>query len=248
MLDIHPPHTAAHSWRDFFIHIATIVVGLLIAVALEQTVEAVHRHHEAAALREDLRAESEQVLSDARRTEAAQIYEMKWLEKRIEQVQAVVWQGQPLAQEDRDELPYFASPDIPIWRSAKTAGLTPLLTKGEVNAYAEVEYVQTHADSMADELRKSATSLRSFNEKFPLLPNGNRDYSKASREEMQTYLGLLTADASCVRNYFHWVQLIDGAEVAVQGGKTRLEDIFLSERMATGNSRSVTAAQSNQAK
>jgi hypothetical protein len=32
MLDIHPPHEAAHSWRDFFIHIATICVGLLIAI------------------------------------------------------------------------------------------------------------------------------------------------------------------------------------------------------------------------
>jgi hypothetical protein len=43
MLDVHPPHQAIHGWRDFFIHIATIVVGLLIAVALEQTVEACWR-------------------------------------------------------------------------------------------------------------------------------------------------------------------------------------------------------------
>ena len=34
MLDIHPAHHAATTWRDFFIHIATICVGLLIAVAL----------------------------------------------------------------------------------------------------------------------------------------------------------------------------------------------------------------------
>ena len=25
MLDVHPPHEAAHTWKDFFIHIATIV-------------------------------------------------------------------------------------------------------------------------------------------------------------------------------------------------------------------------------
>ena len=41
MLDVHPPHHATHGWRDFFIHIATICVGLLIAVGLEQTVEEV---------------------------------------------------------------------------------------------------------------------------------------------------------------------------------------------------------------
>ena len=45
MLDVHPPHEAAHSWRDFFIHIATIVIGLLIAIGLEQTVEYFHHRH-----------------------------------------------------------------------------------------------------------------------------------------------------------------------------------------------------------
>jgi hypothetical protein len=35
MLDVHPPHTAVHGWRDFFIHIVTIVSGLL-AISLEQ--------------------------------------------------------------------------------------------------------------------------------------------------------------------------------------------------------------------
>jgi hypothetical protein len=46
MLDVHPPHQAAHTWKDFFIHIATIVIGLIIAVGLEQTVEWLHRKHE----------------------------------------------------------------------------------------------------------------------------------------------------------------------------------------------------------
>ena len=46
MLDVHPPHEAAHTWKDFLIHIATIVVGLLIAVALEQTVEFFHHRHQ----------------------------------------------------------------------------------------------------------------------------------------------------------------------------------------------------------
>ena len=40
MLDVHPPQSATHTWKDFFIHIATICIGLLIAVGLEQTVEA----------------------------------------------------------------------------------------------------------------------------------------------------------------------------------------------------------------
>jgi hypothetical protein len=43
MLDVHPAHHAASTWRDFFIHIITIVIGLLIAIRFEQTVR--WRHH-----------------------------------------------------------------------------------------------------------------------------------------------------------------------------------------------------------
>ncbi len=58
MLDVHPTHSTTHTWRDFFIHIATIAVGLLIALCLEQTVEALHRHHERVHLIDDLRQEA----------------------------------------------------------------------------------------------------------------------------------------------------------------------------------------------
>jgi hypothetical protein len=58
MLDVHAPHETVHTWRDFFIHIATIVVGLIIAIGLEQSVEAIHRHHERIQLQHDLRAEA----------------------------------------------------------------------------------------------------------------------------------------------------------------------------------------------
>jgi hypothetical protein len=58
MLDVHPPHTPTHTWRDFFIHIATIVIGLLIAVALEQTVEHLHHRSQAREAEESLHRES----------------------------------------------------------------------------------------------------------------------------------------------------------------------------------------------
>jgi hypothetical protein len=52
MLDVHPPHHAASTWRDFFIHIATIVIGLLIAIGLKQAVEYFHHRHQAHHARE----------------------------------------------------------------------------------------------------------------------------------------------------------------------------------------------------
>ncbi len=60
MLDVHAPHEAVRSWKDFFIHIAAIAVGLLIAIGLEQTVEYFHHRHQVADTREALRVEREQ--------------------------------------------------------------------------------------------------------------------------------------------------------------------------------------------
>ena len=54
------PTPPTHTWRDFLIHIATIVIGLIIAVGLEQTVEYLHRQHQVHELREALRQEREE--------------------------------------------------------------------------------------------------------------------------------------------------------------------------------------------
>ena len=59
MLDVHPPHNPTHTWRDFFIHIATICVGLLIAIVLEQAVEWLHHRHQAEQIVETLQRESD---------------------------------------------------------------------------------------------------------------------------------------------------------------------------------------------
>jgi hypothetical protein len=59
MLDVHPAHHAANSWKEFFVHMATIVLGLLIAISLEQSVEWVHHSEQRHQLEEDLRTEAE---------------------------------------------------------------------------------------------------------------------------------------------------------------------------------------------
>lgn len=47
MLEVHSPHESVHTWKSFFIHIAIITIGLLIALCLEKTVEYFHHRHQA---------------------------------------------------------------------------------------------------------------------------------------------------------------------------------------------------------
>jgi hypothetical protein len=60
MLDVHAPHEPINTWKGFTLHIATIVIGLLIAVGLEQTVEYFHHRHDIREAREALAAEHEE--------------------------------------------------------------------------------------------------------------------------------------------------------------------------------------------
>jgi hypothetical protein len=55
-VEIHKPH-AAKNWREFAVEIGTIVVGILIALGLEQVIEAIHDRNVADEAREAVRAE-----------------------------------------------------------------------------------------------------------------------------------------------------------------------------------------------
>jgi hypothetical protein len=235
MLDIHPPHAPTHGWRDFFIHIATIVVGLLIAVGLEQTVEAIHRHNEAASLREDMHSECVQVLADTLRTGAALDLEARWLDERIAEAKDAVWQQHPVPAFTRLQKPRFASPDIPIWRSAKASALTPLLTRGEVNAFSEVEYVQSHLDQYVGDSERSQAELSRFLSSLPSLPDGQPDFRKARPEDLHRYLDLLTKSQMETANSVVWLRILRGAETAVLDGKTKPENIYAVERASVKN-------------
>ena len=58
-MDVHPPHEPIHSWRDFFIHLITITIGLLIALGLEGAVEWGHHRSLVREARKDVREEFE---------------------------------------------------------------------------------------------------------------------------------------------------------------------------------------------
>ena len=130
-------------------------------------------------------------------------------------------------------MPRYSSPDIPIWRSAKASGRTALLTKGEVNAYAEIEYVQGHLDELETIKNTAGSAVKSFNRAFPMGSNGSPDLSDASREDLRVYLGLLTTTYEAMNTYIHWLRILSGAESAIAAGKTNLADIYTAERKAS---------------
>ena len=89
-MEIHKPK-AAHSWREFLIEIGTIVLGILIALGLEQSIEAFHERqlaHEAQeAIDAEMRADLDLI--------ASRLSRQVCIERRLDQVAGLLadWKG-----------------------------------------------------------------------------------------------------------------------------------------------------------
>ncbi len=146
MLDVHPPHHATHTWRDFFIHIATITVGLLIAVGIEQTVEYFHHRHQRHQLQEDLHNEAEQNLQVIDRDLKMQELE-SWFEQATQlpdiqknKVQITLPFPSCLAGSvGTAEYRYFA-PSQAVWATAKESALVDLLPVDQARMQARLTH------------------------------------------------------------------------------------------------------------
>jgi hypothetical protein len=131
MLDVHPPHQSVHTWRDFFIHIATIVIGLLIAVALEQSVERLHQRHQRHQLREDLHRDGEANRDYIKDNIAMAQNIVDWASGQA----AVIEHAGPAGPLTLRRMPAenLYAPDTGVWLAAKASGTASLLSPSEQN-------------------------------------------------------------------------------------------------------------------
>ncbi len=140
MLDVHPAQHAATSWKDFFIHIATIVVGLLIAVGLEQTVEVIHHRHELAQVRRELSNERE--VNRKAMAKEASYWRWETVELRNNLMVLAYLQIHPgTADETLPGSLIWSHVHEPhseaVWDAAKTSGVTSLMSREEIEQYED---------------------------------------------------------------------------------------------------------------
>ncbi|MES2391471.1 MAG: hypothetical protein V4555_07510, partial [Acidobacteriota bacterium] len=140
MLDVHPPHQPTHTWADFFLHIATIVVGLLIAIGLEQTVEVIHHHNEVRETREALAREREANL----RAYSASVAEFERQSAALSNNLLVLHYIQQHPTTPQQQLPGIllwhairVSFTDSAWRTAQQSSVTALMPQSEVRANAQ---------------------------------------------------------------------------------------------------------------
>jgi hypothetical protein len=163
VLDVHPPNEPVHGWRDFFIHLATITIGLLIALSLEGCVEWRHHRqmvHEAqAGLQIEIEANHREVqhaLDHVRGEQVLLTQDVAMLKKIIASPR-VPNQETPMI---RFNLPSF---DDVSWESAKSTGALSYMPYERVHLYSDIYDEQNEVDIAEHQAARDAVlSLAPF--------------------------------------------------------------------------------------
>lgn len=140
MLDVHAPHSKIHGFGEFFLHILTITVGLLIATQIESCMEWRHHVHLGEDARTSLHQEIVRNLADMRDAQAG---ETKWREEVDTNLQTLTriqdHPNDPDAQHGKLAINFHAI-DLrdTAWRTAQTTGALAYMPYEEAQRYSEI--------------------------------------------------------------------------------------------------------------
>jgi hypothetical protein len=228
MLEVHPPHAPTHTWPDFFIHIATIVLGLLIAIGLEQSVEAIHHRHQRNELTEHMHAEAERNLPVIReslvRLQAQRAY--------VQSLQAVLSSAKVSGTtvSVRGVTPpggsaVFVSVSRSTWITAQAAGFVALLPSDQAGLYSRIDFNAEEAihdeDEMYENIRLflAECNRANFNYTSPAVST----LTVAHRDDL---LFQLSRVETAIENYALRLSLMDGADESVVAGVLSVEAMY----------------------
>jgi hypothetical protein len=152
-MEIHAPHEPIHSKRDFFLHLFTITVGLLIALSLEGLVEYVHHRHLVREARENIRRELQL-------NHEAAVADLDLVQTNIDQqksnitaIHGLMTQGDKFHGSVRNTW-NFDSLNESAWRTARDTGALGYMPYDEVQRYSDIYMLSSIVNDSSIEIAK----------------------------------------------------------------------------------------------
>jgi hypothetical protein len=187
VLEPHAPHEAIHSWKSFAIHIAAIAVGLLLALALEQSAEAIHHRHQ----RNELEAQMHAVLQADIRLDDADFQQLKSLRAYLVELRAAIvaklhakdGAPQPPVHDSRMAV-FLAFPSLAPYEAAQRNGTVAFLPADRIRLYNRLAVARDVMAGNRDTWFKSIAAFEAFQQRFVV--------SDGTMEELAEYLGHLS--------------------------------------------------------
>lgn len=235
MLDVHPPHHPTHTWKDFFVHLATIVVGLLIAVGLEQTVESLHHRH----LAQEFEAQMEEEFSNDRTMLGKDVALQDAYRLYLADLQAAInakLDDQPYTMPSRDDprnTYEFSIPQLSAYFAAKQNGTLSYLDNKKLGIFNRIARQHDLIVDIANSYRIAMEANRAFRFRYdyqaePILFNsrpGYVDVGRLSKPELLLYRDIVGAIMGQVESLTFRCKYMNAMMQVVQDGAVDETDL-----------------------
>jgi hypothetical protein len=153
VIDVHPPHEPIHGWRDFFIHLSTITIGLLIALSLEGCVEWQHHRHLVHEAEASLRTEIQQNSQAVQETLVGLHKQQEALVKDVVILKYIMKNKKPPADSGMAINFNIRSLNNVSWKTAQSTGALSYMPYGLTKEYADI---YTKQDELAASEQQAA--------------------------------------------------------------------------------------------
>ena len=204
MLDVHPPEHGIHGTRDFLLHLFTITIGLLIALGLEASVEAMHHRHQREEAETLVRQEILNNLTKLQDGAPQAIAELHQMSRVLQTLEARA-QSQPGALNEKDFIFHEAPIQDAAWRTAASTGALTLMNYAEVerfsDAYKEQALLQTMEEQALDDYLELVPILANHGKEGVVSPETASAAIPFARRVVAHLSGMLDVGAGTIGTY-----------------------------------------------
>jgi hypothetical protein len=196
MLDVHPPHKAINGAGEFFLHLFTITIGLLIAVGIEAAVER-HQHRELASeARDTMTAEIRKNSGSVAEALQDIDQEQQKLKRKLAEIRKVQLNPRdPSSQTLRLDISFNTTGlEDTGWRTAQATGALAFMPYAESEKYTSIYRVEDQFLSNQNQLSEDESRTLGIIQKFHVGEGRlTKDAADAMAEQFGIWQGHLLA-------------------------------------------------------
>ena len=234
MIDIHPPQHAPMTRREFFTHLFIVILGILIAIGLEQGVEYLHHRHQVAQLTEQMRAEAQSNLPLIRDSVARLEVQVTYIRSLEDALLAGRRSGDSV---DVHGVPanagsaLYISPSRATWSAAQSTGLATLLPADQAKLFARLDYNTVEDISADEDLHETLRTLVSecARAQYDHANPAVQRISLSHRDDLLFQSGQVDG---AIRRSIAILALVEGGDEAILAGVQSLDGMYSFQKAA----------------
>lgn len=227
-MEVPTPKQTPRSWREFFKDVGIIVLGVLIALTAEQSVQGLQHYRNRRQLEEDLRAEMR--MNDTTLREDLQVLSARknWAFQEAHAIQAAV-KANNIASLSQHELKMtpgvFSLPNDSVWQHARESGTIALLPRDEAEAYTTLFRFRERLAEFANHARDTSYELAIVRRKLGGSLSDSPELSQLSPAELDELATALVRRGTAEDYAERYVNLMLAAQKVLESGSTSQEEI-----------------------